>query len=264
MQQQMAIQHANAQAAGGNNNPGQQGQMNPQQMHNLQQAQLAAQQQHQQQGQAVSSGQPNQPPQAQSQPLQQQPQPNAQGQPQQPQQPAAPQPQGLNAQQQAQAAAIMQQQRQQGDKLRGQCLMRLMQFGDHLSNFSNVSKPLSSFMSNGVSRMTAQGNKQKEDLHFWTNFVNNFFSPKGVLRHSLWLVDESTSKQYEITFPALARYFHTHFESGVKTMQFIAEKAHEKDLPNNGHYIESAKSSFIYWFDNGAQVSVNCFAFEYF
>jgi hypothetical protein len=243
--------------------------MNPQQIHNLQQAQLAAQQAHQQQGQAVSSGQPNQPPQAQSQPLQQQPQPNAQGQPQQPQQPAAQQPQGLNAQQQAhaqaQAQALMQQQRQQqGDKLRGQCLMRLMQFGDHLSNFSNVSKSLSSYLSNGVSRMTAQGNKQRDDLQYWTTFVNQFFSPKGVLRHSLWLVDESTSKQYEITFPALARYFHTHFESGVKTMQFITEKAHEKDLPNNGHYIESAKSSFIYWFDNGAQVSVKGFAFEYF
>jgi hypothetical protein len=44
MQQYMAIQDANAQAAGGNNNPGQQGQMNPQQIHNLQQARLAAQQ----------------------------------------------------------------------------------------------------------------------------------------------------------------------------------------------------------------------------
>lgn len=237
---------------------GQQNQMNPQQMHNLQQAQLAIQQQHQQ-GQPVSSGQPNQPPQAQSQPPQQQAQPNAQGQPQQPQQPAPQQqPQGMNPQQQAQAqaqAAALMQQRQQGDKLRGQCLMKLMQFGDHLSNFSNVSKPLSSYISNGISRMTAQGNKQKDDLHYWTTFVNQFFSPKGVLRHSLWFVDEGSSKQYEITFPALARYFHTHFESGIKTMQFVTEKAHEKDLPNNGHYIESQKSSFIYWFDNGAQVS---------
>ena len=49
--------------------------------------------------------------------------------------------------------------------------------------------------------------------------------------------------------------FHTHFESGVKNMQMVMEKGSEKELPNSGHYIESQKSSFIYWFDNGSQVS---------
>ena len=34
----------------------------------------------------------------------------------------------------------------------------------------------------------------------------------------------------------------------------ILEKAHEKDLPNGGHLVDSAKSCFIYWFDNGCQV----------
>lgn len=34
----------------------------------------------------------------------------------------------------------------------------------------------------------------------------------------------------------------------------ILEKAQEKDLPNGGHLVDSAKSCFIYWFDNGCQV----------
>lgn len=132
--------------------------------------------------------------------------------------------------------------------------MKLMQFGDHLSNFGVSSKPLQAYLAHGAQRLAAQGAKQIDDLTYWQNFRDRFFSPKGVLRHSVWLLDENTNKQYEITFPALARYFHTHFESGIKNMQMIMEKGTEKELPNNGHYIESQKSSFVYWFDNGAQL----------
>jgi hypothetical protein len=148
-----------------------------------------------------------------------------------------------------------QQQQRQGEKFKGQCLMKLMQFGDHLSNFGVSSKPLQAYMANGAPRLAAQGSKQIDDLNYWLNFRDRFFSPKGVLRHSVWIVEENSNKQYEITFPALARYFHTHFESGIKNMQMIMEKGSEKELPNNGHYIESQKSSFVYWFDNGSQVS---------
>jgi hypothetical protein len=250
----MALQQANAQAHAGNNQ-GQQNQLNSQQMQNLQQAQLAQAQQAQHQQSAAAAAQQNQPPQSQP-PPQPQSQPNAQAQPQAPSQQA--QPQAANIQQQAVAAArmahIQQQQQQQGEKLRGQCLMKLMQFADHLSNFSVTSKPLETYMGNGASRTVAQINKQQEDLSYWMNFVNQFFSPKGVLRHSLWMLDESSNKQYEIPFSALPRYFHTHFESGIKSMQLITEKGTERALPNSGHYIDSQKSTFVYWFDNGSQV----------
>ena len=132
--------------------------------------------------------------------------------------------------------------------------MKLMQFSDHLSGFGVSSKPIQAYMANGAQRQTAQAKKQQDDLNYWLRFVDQFFSINGVLRHSVWLVDENSHKQYEITFPALARYFHTHFESGVKNMQMIIERGSEKELPNNGHYIEAQKSSFVYWFDGGAQV----------
>lgn len=34
----------------------------------------------------------------------------------------------------------------------------------------------------------------------------------------------------------------------------LMEKGLERELPN-GHYVESQKASFVYWFDNGSQVS---------
>jgi hypothetical protein len=253
MQQHAA--NAQAQAQAGNSNQGQPGQMNPQQMQSLQQAQITAQH-HQAQAAQAAAAQQNQP-QPQSQPQPQQSQPNAHGQPQQPQQQTPQQQPNMQLQQQhaaATAAAMLQNQQRAGDRFKGQCLMKLMLFGDHLSNFASVSKPLQSYMVPGVQRLAAQGTKQRDDLNYWLQFVDRFFSPKGVLRHSVWVAGENTGKQYEITFPALARYFHTHFESGVTSMQMIMEKGSEKELPNNGHYIESQKSSFVYWFDNGSQV----------
>jgi len=248
MQQMAMQQQANAQAQGGNNNQGQPGQMNPQQLQSLQQVQLAAAQQHQQaQAQAAHAAQQNQN-QSQAQPQQQQSQPNPQVQPQQPQQQTQQQP--SMQQQQVTAAAMLQ---RQGEKFKGQCLMRLMQFGDHLSNFGVTSKPIQAYTAGGAQQLAAQGTKQRDDLNYWFTFVDRFFSPKGVLRHSVWIVEETSNKQYEITFPALPRYFYTHFESGIKNMQMIMEKGSEKELPN-GHYIESPKSSFVYWFDNGSQV----------
>jgi hypothetical protein len=248
MQQQ---QHANAQAQAGATTPGQQSQMAPQQMHNLQQqAQIAAAQHHQAQAAQAASAQQNQP---QSQP-QQQAQSNAHGQNQQAQSQAQqPQP-NMQQQQAAATAAMLQNQQRVGDRFKGQCLMRLMLFGDHLSTFSTYSKPLQAYMASGAQRLAAQSTKQRDDLNYWLGFVDRFFSPKGVLRHSVFVTGENINKQYEITFPALARYFHTHFESGVTSMQMIMEKGSEKELPNNGHYIESQKSSFVYWFDNGSQV----------
>ena len=255
MQQMAMQQHANAQAQAGGGTPGQQGQMGPQQLQNMQQqAQIAAAQHQQAQAAQAAAAHQNQ---QQSQPQNQQSQPNAHAQNQQPQQQAQPQQPNMQQQAAAQAAAtaaMLQNQQRVADRFKGQCLMKLMLFGDHLSNFSQVSKPLDMYQANGASRLAAQSTKQRDDLNYWLQFVDRFFSPKGVLRHSVWVAGENTGKQYEITFPALARYFHTHFESGVTSMQMVMEKGIEKELPNNGHYIESQKSSFVYWFDTGSQV----------
>lgn len=70
---------------------------------------------------------------------------------------------------------------------------------------------------------------------------------------------QAGSKQFEISTPALARYYWTQFNSGIKHIQMLVEGAREKDLPNGGHMVESLKTSFIYWFANDCQVRVNYF-----
>ncbi|RFU25735.1 hypothetical protein B7463_g10604, partial [Scytalidium lignicola] len=225
MAQQLAMQQHAAQAQGGT--PGQPGQMGPQQLQNLQQAQLAAQQQHQQQQQqqaqaAAAAAQQNHG-QGQGPHPPQQGQQNSQGQLQQPQTPGQQQASAMQQHQAATAAALMQQhqqQQRQGDKMKGQCIMRLIQFGDHLSNFGASSKPLEAYMANGVSRLTAQGNKQRDDLNYWLAFVDRFFSTRG-------LVATGTLRA------------HFDAEQKIELLEFVTS-SHEEYLPKT-RVIEAAR-----------------------
>lgn len=147
--------------------------------------------------------------------------------------------QQMNAQQMA-SLMQQQQQHQRREGMKGQCLLKLMQFGEHLSGFP--------------------GPKGKDDISYWTTFVYRFFSPNGVFRHSLHVADgeDSTDKQYEIAFPAIARYFHTHFESGVRNMQLIMDKGiTDRPLPGDCHFIENSKASIVYWFETGSHLVAN-------
>lgn len=113
-----------------------------------------------------------------------------------------------------------------------------MQFSEYLSGFP--------------------GAKDQDDLSYWNDFVQRFFNPKGVFRHTL--LDHSDGgkqeKQYEIAYPALPRYFHTHYDSGVKNMQLILDKGTmDRPLPGDCHFIENNKASLIYWFENSHLVA---------
>jgi hypothetical protein len=98
-----------------------------------------------------------------------------------------------------------------------------------------------------------QGAKRDSDMSHWRVFVDRFFSKGGVLIQQLWSPSED-SKQYEIATPALPRYYHTIYHSGVKTVQLLLGNTKEKELPDNGSVVESLHSSFVYWFENGWQV----------
>ncbi|WKT49909.1 hypothetical protein QSH57_014856 [Fusarium oxysporum f. sp. vasinfectum] len=266
MAQQLALQQhqvAHAQQMQAGPNPGQPMPMNAQSMQAMQQNQLALQNQMANQQGQQPQGQPQpqpQPQQQQQQPGQQQPQHTPQqssqagtpaptgpqtpaqtpsSTPAQPSQlpPGQSQPQmsATTAQQLAIQSQILQQQRR--DSMKGQCLLKLMQFSEHLSGFP--------------------GSKGRDDLSYWHGFVMRFFSPNGVFRHSLHITDaeDTTDKQYEIAYPAIARYFHTHFGSGVKNMQLIMDKGvTDRPLPGDCHCIENSKASFVYWFETGSHL----------
>lgn len=112
-----------------------------------------------------------------------------------------------------------------------------------------------------LSQSTVRAQAQPNELKYWQAFVGQFFSPVGVLRQQLVQYKDDgsgeslESKTWEISTPALARYYWTHFTTGVTNIQMIMENASERDLANGGHFVESPKASFIYWYGNGCQVS---------
>ncbi|TFA97602.1 Adhesion defective protein 1 [Trichoderma ghanense] len=158
--------------------------------------------------------------------------PPGQSQPQQ----AQPPNQAQMAAQQLMASSMMQQQ-QMREGMKTRCLLKLMQFGERLSGYP--------------------GAKNKDDLSYWNRFVAQFFSPNGVFRHSLHVSDseDTPDKQYDISYPAIARYFHTHFSSGVKSMQLILDSgSSDKHLPGDCYCIENPRASFVYWFETGSHL----------
>ena len=100
-----------------------------------------------------------------------------------------------------------------------------------------------------------------EDLSYWVEFVARFFSPAGTLRHTLQVTAATRDlpvgeRPYDISYAALPRYFYTHFDSGVKSMQLVLNKGtRDKPLPNDCHLIETNHASFVYWFETGSHVS---------
>ncbi|KAL5335275.1 LIM-domain binding protein-domain-containing protein [Aspergillus crustosus] len=195
---------------------------NQQQQQSQQQQQQ--QQQHQQQGQSQQAqSQPQQQPQAQ--PGQQHP-----GQQQgQQQHPMTAQEAQAKAQQQN-AALMLQQQRM---AMRGQAILCLGNFAEQLSAF--------------------QTRGEATDLGYWSTFVDRFYAPNGVLRQGVYN-PQAGSKQFEISTPALARYYLTQFTSGIRQIQMLVEGARERESPNGGHIVECPKASFIYWFTNDTQL----------
>lgn len=64
------------------------------------------------------------------------------------------------------------------------------------------------------------------------------------------------SKQFAVGYASLARYYTTHFESGVDNIQLILDGANEVELAaGNGHLVNIQRAKFIYWFRDGTQVS---------
>ncbi|ODM16062.1 hypothetical protein SI65_08496 [Aspergillus cristatus] len=183
--------------------------------------------------QLPQSQQPMQQPQHTPQP---QPQPHPQQGPQGLQQGAQPTP-AMTAQE-AQLKAQQQQNLmlQQRMGMKSMTTLYLNAFAEQLSNF--------------------RSRDEAHDLLYWQEFVDRFYSPAGVLRQGVYN-RQSGSKQFEISTPALARYYLTQFNSGIRHIQMLVEAVRETASPSGGHIVESAKTSFIYWFTNDSQLFTN-------
>ncbi len=140
----------------------------------------------------------------------------------------------LAAQQMAMNNSLM----QRREHIKAQCLMRLSQLSEQLSGYP--------------------GARSRDDLSYWNELVGRFFSRAANFRHTLHASAEGEDtgpRQYDITFPAIARYFHTHFGSGVKSMQLtLGQGTVDRPVGGDSYLIENPKASLIYWFETGSHL----------
>lgn len=205
-------------------NPNEQNQGTPQQQHQQQQQsqQGQGQQQNPQQGQQV--GQQGQPTPQQLQVLHQRQQ-------------AATMQRQMQTQrqmQQLQAQAQLQQAQQQQQSHPGTFILRVMQFGDQLSNYNPT---------NG------------KDIAQWQEFVGRHFAPEGRLLHSF--EEDGKGKTYEVLRPTIAQYFWSYFESGAYSLRLHTEHSMESQQPNGGHSVICNNTTLTIAYPNGARLEVS-------
>lgn len=122
--------------------------------------------------------------------------------------------------------------------MKGHCLLKLLQFCEHLSGF--------------------QGGKDPTDLSYWNEFVHRFFSPRAVFRfvvHEYGDDGVAADKPYELGFPILARYFNSYFQGGATNIQLVLDKGTtDKPLTGDSHFIENTKASMHFWYPGNLMV----------
>lgn len=148
---------------------------------------------------------------------------------------AAANPQQAFQQQQMMAMMRNQATLQQQQRMNGNTLLRLYSFADQISRFV--------------------AGENRDEQH-WRDFVDKFFAPDSSLRHVVKDNNSNKTKQFEVFFPSLPRYFHVHYD-GIEQIQILIENPSEKPLPQH-HVVEAPRARFIYNFKNGTIVRLPC------
>ncbi|KAK5086406.1 hypothetical protein LTS08_004285 [Lithohypha guttulata] len=233
------------------------------------QAQAQQQQQQQQQAQASQQmqmsrsqepvTQPPQPqptpapqaqvqPQAQSQPAPQAQQQTPQQKPQQPPPPTTqPQQQNVTTPQIKQGdpddevqtkAEINKQQilldeslRGQTQDFSGQCILQL------LSYYDSLACP-----------------QRPYDLDYWQEVMAKYYSPLGSVRQQLYNAKTHSDKSFQLRYPSLARFYHSHFRHGIKKIFMQSFEHSQGALPNGGFHVWSKKLYVTYEYDDGVRI----------
>ncbi|KIW15744.1 hypothetical protein PV08_05794 [Exophiala spinifera] len=187
-----------------------------------------------QQAPPTSQPQQQQPPQPKPQPPQQQtPTTQAQSQPNQPAKTTEPEEEQPQIKQQPDLpAAMMMNDLPKQDILGGQCILQLIMYQDTLAN---PDRP--------------------NDLDYWEQTISRYFSPLGSMRQQLFSNKNGIDKSFQLQFPSLARYYHTHFASGVKQILLQSFDHNQNKLPNGGVHIWSTNASLTYVFGSDIRVS---------
>ncbi|KAF8554087.1 hypothetical protein OG21DRAFT_1509322 [Imleria badia] len=117
----------------------------------------------------------------------------------------------------------------------GQGLTRLLQFSGQLSN----------------------ENPLKHQLSYWTGLVQEYFTPKAIMKVTLWKDNQrNEAKPFEIGVPILPRFFLVTTQSGVKSMTLSLDGARERLLAQHHAIVECVSAVWTYKYNNGYTVTL--------
>lgn len=126
--------------------------------------------------------------------------------------------------------AMMKQAQQTG----GQGTLKLMNFVDQIGKYT-----------------TNQGDPNV--VPRWQTFVDKFFTETGSFIHIVYSTHAERTKQFEIVYAALPRYFYTLFNTDVTNLQITLDGATEKASPPELK-VTCDRAKFIYTYKNQCQV----------
>ncbi|CAO3611767.1 unnamed protein product [Mucor hiemalis] len=112
----------------------------------------------------------------------------------------------------------------------GQAVLRLLQFRDQLSP-----------------------GDQAQEISFWNSFVEDFFTPNAIFKVTLWDNLQGKHTEFDIIQSLIARFFFTHYECDLESIQLTTDQTMEYFLPT-GMMLECPRSSLIYRYKNGTLV----------
>jgi len=134
------------------------------------------------------------------------------------------------AQNQARQMAMMKQQQAQTVSS-GQGTLKLLNFVEQIGNFNGTN----------------------HNIEWWQAFVDRFFAESGSFVHIVCSSSTERSKQFEIVYAALPRYFYTLFNTDVASLQITLDGATEK-VSGAELKVTCERAKFIYTYKNSCQV----------
>jgi hypothetical protein len=113
----------------------------------------------------------------------------------------------------------------------GQATLKLMNFVDQIARFD----------------------VRLNSVDYWQDFVERFFTETGSFIQSVSHSSRTQTKQFEIVYAALPRYFCTLFNNTVTSLQITIDGAQEK-VAQTDLKVTCTQAKFIYTYHNQCQV----------
>jgi hypothetical protein len=104
-----------------------------------------------------------------------------------------------------------------------------------------------------IGRFNGSNTNEENKVERWQAFVDKFFADTGSFIHCVYHTATERTKQFEIVYAALPRYFYTLFNTDVTNLQITLDGATEKTAPPELK-VTCDRAKFIYTYKNQCQV----------